>query len=102
MNEADLILADKGVNLDLMRLRGFPFGDEVAAFIEDHDVVFMIEQNRDGQMRSLLVNELEIDPRKLAKVVHYDGTPITARFIVEAITDRLDGDKVVPFRKVAS
>ncbi len=102
MNEADLILADKGVNLDLMRLRGFPFGDEVAAFIEDHDVVFMIEQNRDGQMRSLLVNELEIDPRKLAKIVHYDGTPITARFIVEAITDRIDGDKVVPFRKVAS
>ena len=47
-------------------------------------------------------NELEIDPRKLAKVVHYDGTPITAKFIVDAIADRFDGDKVVPFRKVAS
>ena len=102
MNEADLILADKGINLNLMRLRAFPFGSEVEAFIAEHDTVFVIEQNRDGQMRSLLINELEIDPRKLAKVVHYDGTPITASFIVNAIGDRIDGDKVVPFRKVAS
>jgi 2-oxoglutarate ferredoxin oxidoreductase subunit alpha len=102
MNEADQILAERGVNLDLLRVRGFPFGDEVAAFIEEHDVVFVIEQNRDGQMRSLLVNELEIDPRKLAKIVHFDGTPITASFIVDAISNRIEGDKVVPFRKVAS
>ncbi len=66
-------------------LRGFPFGDEVAAFIEAHDHVFVVEQNRDGQMRSLLVNELEIDPKKLGKVLHYDGTPISARFIAGAI-----------------
>jgi len=102
MNEAELILADKGIDLNLMRLRAFPFGTEVEAFIAEHDTVFVIEQNRDGQMRSLLINELEIDPRRLAKVVHYDGTPITARFIVDAIGDRIDGDKVVPFRKVAS
>jgi len=102
MNEADLILAAKGIDLNLMRLRAFPFGPEVEAFIEEHDTIFVIEQNRDGQMRSLLINELEISPRKLAKVVHYDGTPITARFIVDAISDRMDGNTVVPFRKVAS
>jgi len=102
MDEANIHLRERGIDLDLCRLRGFPFGDEVGAFIDSHDLVFVIEQNRDGQMRSLLVNELEIDPRKLAKVVHYDGTPITAKFIVDAIADRFDGDKVVPFRKVAS
>jgi 2-oxoglutarate ferredoxin oxidoreductase subunit alpha len=69
----------------LLRLRAFPFGPEVAAFIAAHDLVFVVEQNRDGQMRSLLVNELEIDPKKLIKVVHYDGTPISARFIAGAI-----------------
>jgi 2-oxoglutarate ferredoxin oxidoreductase subunit alpha len=89
MSEADEQLTAKGVSLDLLRVRGFPFGDEVAAFIADHDLVFVVEQNRDGQLRSLLINELEIDPKKLAKVVHYDGTPITARFISGAIGARL-------------
>jgi 2-oxoglutarate ferredoxin oxidoreductase subunit alpha len=83
--EADLLLRDRGIDLDLLRVRGFPFGDEVAAFIEAHDHVFVVEQNRDGQLRSLLVNELEINPKKLGKVVHFDGTPISARFISEAI-----------------
>jgi len=100
--EADQILAKQGVNLDLLRVRGFPFGDEVAAFIAEHDQVFVVEQNRDGQLRSLLINELEIDPAKLPKIVHFDGTPITARFIAGAIADRLDSGKVVPFRKVVS
>jgi 2-oxoglutarate ferredoxin oxidoreductase subunit alpha len=83
--EADLMLAEQGIHLDLLRVRGFPFGDEVASFIDAHDHVFVVEQNRDGQLRSLLVNELEIDPKKLGKVVHYDGTPISARFIAGAI-----------------
>jgi 2-oxoglutarate/2-oxoacid ferredoxin oxidoreductase subunit alpha len=83
--EADIMLAEKDIHIDLLRLRGFPFGDEVTAFIEAHDHVFVVEQNRDGQMRSLLINELEIDPKKLGKVVHYDGTPISARFIASAI-----------------
>jgi 2-oxoglutarate ferredoxin oxidoreductase subunit alpha len=83
--EADLMLADQGIYLDLLRVRGFPFGEEVAAFIEAHDHVFVVEQNRDGQLRSLLINELEIDPKKLGKVLHYDGTPISARFIAGAI-----------------
>jgi 2-oxoglutarate ferredoxin oxidoreductase subunit alpha len=90
MVEADMMLTEQGIQLDLLRVRGFPFGDEVAAFIEAHDRVFVIEQNRDGQLRSLLVNELEIDPKRLGKVVHYDGTPISARFISGAIVEHLE------------
>ncbi len=85
INEADDMLAEGGIHLDLLRVRGFPFGDEVAAFIDAHEQVFVVEQNRDGQLRSLLVNELEINPGKLVKVVHYDGSPISARFITQAI-----------------
>lgn len=102
ISEALEQLTEKGVALDQMRLRSFPFGDEVETFIAEHDKVFVVEQNRDGQMRSLLINELEIDPKKLVKVVHYDGTPITARFISGAIADRLQADNVVPFRQVVS
>ncbi|MDR3475911.1 MAG: 2-oxoacid:acceptor oxidoreductase subunit alpha [Devosia sp.] len=91
MNEADELLLQQGITLDLLRVRGFPFGDEVADFIAAHDHVFVVEQNRDGQLRSLLINELEIDPARLGKVVHYDGTPITARFITGAIADRIAG-----------
>ena len=89
MQEADQILTEQGIALDLLRVRGFPFGQEVVDFIASHDLVFVIEQNRDGQLRSLLINELEINPARLAKLVHYDGSPITARFIVGGITERL-------------
>jgi 2-oxoglutarate ferredoxin oxidoreductase subunit alpha len=103
MTEADEILTEEqGVSLDLLRLRAFPFGAEVESFIAEHDKVFVIEQNRDAQMRSLLINELEIDPKKLVRVLHYDGTPITARFISEAIGEKLEADKIVPLRKVVS
>jgi len=90
INEADGMLAQDDIHMDLLRLRGFPFGDEVEAFIEAHDVVFVVEQNRDGQMRSLLINELEVNPKKLIKVVHYDGTPISARFIAGAVVAQLE------------
>ncbi len=98
MHEADEILTrEQGVGLDLLRLRGFPFGEEVETFVAEHDTVFVVEQNRDGQMRSLLINELEIDPKKLVKILHYDGTPITARFIAGAI-----GEKIAALPKVVS
>jgi 2-oxoglutarate/2-oxoacid ferredoxin oxidoreductase subunit alpha len=90
MLEADEMLAEQDVHIDLMRVRGFPFSDEVKAFIDAHDQVFVVEQNRDGQLRMLLMNELEINPAKLAKVVHYDGTPITARFIADSIAAKLE------------
>jgi 2-oxoglutarate ferredoxin oxidoreductase subunit alpha len=85
MNEAlDLLEAD-GVRLNALRVRGFPFADAVTDFIAEHDRVFVVEQNRDGQLRILLMNECGVDPGKLSAVLHYDGTPITARFIAGAI-----------------
>ncbi|HSV57485.1 MAG TPA: 2-oxoacid:acceptor oxidoreductase subunit alpha, partial [Variovorax sp.] len=87
MDEALQALAEQGVHLDALRLRAFPFADSVAEFIAAHERVFVVEQNRDAQMRSLLVNELEVSPRQLIKVLHFDGTPITARFITRAIME---------------
>ena len=72
-----------------MRIRAFPFHDDVFDFIGNHERVFVVEQNRDKQMRTLLTTELEIDPARLVPILHYDGTPITARFIVKAIADML-------------
>jgi len=81
MHEALEALDAQGHRLDALRLKGFPFADEVFDFISAHERVFVVEQNRDGQLRTLLVNEGGVDPAKLVPVKHYDGTPITARFI---------------------
>src|SRR5258705_7183392 len=85
MEEALDALETRGIHLDTLRIRAFPFHDEVLDFIADHERVFVVEQNRDSQMRSLLTIEGEIDPARLVPILHYDGTPITARFIVKAI-----------------
>ena len=90
MTEAFEHLQKNGIALDMLRLRAFPFPDSVRDFIDAHESVFVVEQNRDAQLRSLLVNEFGIDPARLVAVLHYDGTPITARFIAEAISSRLD------------
>ncbi|MHB8949339.1 MAG: 2-oxoacid:acceptor oxidoreductase subunit alpha [Rhodoferax sp.] len=89
MRESLDVLESQGVHVDAMRLLAFPFPESVARFLADHEKVFVVEQNRDGQMRSLLINELEVDPTRLVKIVHYDGTPITARFITQAISQTL-------------
>ena len=89
MKEALAALEADGIHLDTMRLRAFPFGDAVLDFINAHDQVFLVEQNRDAQMRSLLVNECGIDPARFISILHYDGTPITARFIIAAIAERV-------------
>jgi 2-oxoglutarate ferredoxin oxidoreductase subunit alpha len=89
MLEAADGLAAQGIALDLMRVRGFPFNDDVKAFIESHERIFVVEQNRDAQLRSLIINELEINPAKLQRVLHYDGSPITARMIAESIEAHL-------------
>jgi 2-oxoglutarate ferredoxin oxidoreductase subunit alpha len=85
MHEALEALDGQGRHVDALRLRGFPFSNEVMAFIAGHERVFVVEQNRDGQLRTLLMNEGGIDPAKLVPVLHYDGTPITARFIAGQI-----------------
>ena len=95
MHEAIAALEHDGMHLDIMRVRAFPFPDSVAEFIAAHDKVFIVEQNRDAQLRSLVVNEFGIDPAKLVPVLHFEGAPITARFIGGAISDLLHQWKVV-------
>jgi 2-oxoglutarate ferredoxin oxidoreductase subunit alpha len=102
MHEALETLEEHGINLNTLRVRGFPFSHEVTDFIAEHDQVFVIEQNRDAQLRTLLVSECNIDPRKLVSILHYDGTPITARFIIGAIAARLQTPNTVPLRKAVS
>ncbi len=89
MHEALEALQALGLHLDAMRLRAYPFPESVRDFILAHDQVFVVEQNRDAQLRGMLVNELEIAPSRLPKILHYDGTPITARFITAAIAEQM-------------
>jgi 2-oxoglutarate ferredoxin oxidoreductase subunit alpha len=102
MQEALDVLSENGVHVDAMRVRGFPFADEVNEFIAAHPGVFVIEQNRDAQLKSMLVNEGQIDPKRLISVLHYDGTPITARFIADHISKHIAAHTVVPIKKAAS
>ena len=102
MDEAIGMLEARGHQLDRLRIRAFPFHSSVASFIADHDFVYVVEQNRDAQLRTMIVNENGIDPVRLVPILHYDGTPITARFIAKAIGDHQDQLKVTPLRKVVS
>ncbi|TMJ95993.1 MAG: 2-oxoacid:acceptor oxidoreductase subunit alpha [Alphaproteobacteria bacterium] len=102
MDEAIHMIETRGHSLNRLRARAFPFHSSVTSFVADHDFVFVVEQNRDAQLRSLIVNECSIDPVRLVPILHYDGTPITARFIARAIGDHLDALKVTPLRKVVS
>jgi 2-oxoglutarate ferredoxin oxidoreductase subunit alpha len=95
LNESLETLEAQGRHVDALRLRGFPFADEVFDFIAQHEQVFVVEQNRDGQLRTLIMNEGGVDPAKLIAVNHYDGTPITARFIAGEITARLTARSLV-------
>lgn len=90
MTEAIAVLDSEQTHLDTLRLCAFPFPNLVSTFIAEHQFVFVVEQNRDAQMRSLLINEFDIDPAKLIAILHYDGTPITARFIVDAINSQIN------------
>lgn len=87
--EALDLLSENNVKLDAMRLKAFPFNKEVEDFIASHETVFVVEQNRDGQMRSLLINELQTNPAKLVAVLNFNGTPITADTIATKINTHL-------------
>jgi len=102
MNEALDHIAAQGVDVDALRLRAFPFGDDIAQFIAEHEQVFVVEQNRDSQLRAMLINELQLDSAQLIAIVHYDGTPITAQFISHAITQRLQAAKITTIKQVVS
>ncbi len=99
MHEAAQRLAVDGLALNLMRIRAYPFPDTVRDFVLAHDHVFLIEQNRDAQLRTLLVHSFDVDPARVTPILHYDGTPITARFIAGAIRERLGA---IAIREVAA
>jgi 2-oxoglutarate ferredoxin oxidoreductase subunit alpha len=92
MDEALDSLEKQGLHVNTLRVRAFPFPEDVVEFIHAHDQVFVIEQNRDAQLQKLLVNECAIDPARFISILHYDGTPITARFITGAIAERMSID----------
>ena len=99
MDEALQVMESEGRHVDALRVRAFPFCDAVFDFIAAHDQVFVVEQNRDAQLRALLINEGGVDPAKLTAVLHYDGTPITARFIAGEIAGRLTPAEPSPQRR---
>jgi 2-oxoglutarate ferredoxin oxidoreductase subunit alpha len=101
MHEALEALAAQGIYVNALRVRGFPFQDEVAEFVRSHNKVFVVEQNRDAQLKTLLVNDAGVNPASLIPILHYDGTPITARFITDTIATRVRRLNVQPLRKAA-
>ena len=90
----DSLAEEDGVYLNAMRVRAFPFNSEVKTYIEKHKRVFVIEQNRDAQLRTLLMAEFEFGPDKLKSVLCFDGTPISARNIRKQIKKHLNGGVV--------
>jgi len=87
MAEALDALARQGIYVNALRVRSFPFQDEIFDFVASHSKVFVIEQNRDAQLKTLLVNDAGINPASLISILHYDGTPITARFITKEVSE---------------
>ncbi len=102
MPEALDNLAESGIHMDTCRVRAFPFGDQVEQFIASHDLVFVAEQNRDGQMRLLLINELQTNPAKLISVLYYAGLSISADTITEQISDYYIENKLSRVTEVQS
>lgn len=76
-------------SMDYMRIRAFPFNSDVQAFIDSHEQIFVVEQNRDAQLRSLILLELDVPKRKLISVLHYDGFPISCDDVLKGINEAL-------------
>ena len=101
MQEALDVLASRGIYINALRVRAFPFQEEINDFVASHPWVFVVEQNRDAQLKTMLVNEAKVNPTRLLSVLHYDGTPITARFIVDQISQHAAARSVVPLKRVS-
>jgi 2-oxoglutarate ferredoxin oxidoreductase subunit alpha len=89
VKEARAVLADAGININYLRVKGFPFGKEVQDYIDSHDRIYVVEQNRDAQLRSMLLLETRVDPNKLVPVLHYDGLPILAATVIDGVNQDL-------------
>jgi 2-oxoglutarate ferredoxin oxidoreductase subunit alpha len=90
VREAVAALAERGIVADYMRIRGFPFDDTVEKFLAAHDRVFVVEQNRDAQLRTLLTMETSAPKEKLRSILVYGGFPLSARHVVEGVTTQLE------------
>jgi 2-oxoglutarate ferredoxin oxidoreductase subunit alpha len=95
-------LKDEGIHLDAIRIKAFPFNHTVEQFIRDHKKVFVIEQNRDAQLRSLLINDCGFAPEQLVPILNYDGMPITATFIKTLIRKNYPANNVTPLRAASA
>jgi len=89
VQEARARLRDAGVGTNYLRVRAFPFTDEVQQFIDAHERIYVVEQNRDAQLRSLLLLETRCDQDRLIPVLHYNGLPIDAAAVTDAINEDL-------------
>jgi 2-oxoglutarate ferredoxin oxidoreductase subunit alpha len=89
VREAADRLRDQGVTVDVMRIRAFPFGNEVREFFDAHDRNFVIEQNRDAQLRALLAVELGIPRDSMTSILDYGGMPLTAKVVVDGVLRHL-------------
>ena len=89
VREALAVLRGQGIAVDYLRVRGFPFGAEVEAFLESHRTIFVVEQNRDAQFRSLLALETSVEKSKMRSILHYSGLPLASDHIVAGIAEAL-------------
>jgi 2-oxoglutarate/2-oxoacid ferredoxin oxidoreductase subunit alpha len=88
--EALDLLARDGIALDYMRVRGFPFSEDVGRFLDAHEITFVVEQNRDGQLRSLLLLETGVASEKLESVRYYGGFPMSAHHVISGVKAKLE------------
>ena len=102
MAEALDLLTGEGIRLDTIRVRGFPFGKEVYDFIAAHDIIFVVEQNRDAQMKMLLVTEGEFDPAQFAPILYYGGLSISADTIQRQVSEYFTKQKLPSLTEVKS
>jgi len=86
-------LKEQNIGLNYCRVRAFPFNDDVKDFIDKHEIVYVVEQNRDAQLRSLLILDIEADQTKLVSLLHYNGVPINAGFVIDKVFEKVSKGK---------
>jgi 2-oxoglutarate ferredoxin oxidoreductase subunit alpha len=89
IKEALIRLKEKNIGMNYCRVKAFPFNDDVKTFIDKHEQIYVVEQNRDGQLRSLLILDMDADPKKLVSILHYDGMPINAEFVIDKVEEEI-------------
>jgi len=89
IKEALIRLKEKNIGMNYCRVKAFPFNDDVKTFIDQHEQIYVVEQNRDGQLRSLLILDVDADPKKLISILHYDGMPINAGFVIDKVEEEI-------------